>query len=29
LLSPVYYSTAILLIVVWSKQESVFVYFQF
>ena len=29
LLSPIYYSTAILLIIVWSKQESVFVYFQF
>jgi alginate O-acetyltransferase complex protein AlgI len=29
LLSPIYYSTAIFLIIVWSKQESVFVYFQF
>lgn len=28
-LSPLYYSTAIFLIIVWSKQESVFVYFQF
>ena len=29
LLSPVYYATAIFFIIVWSKQESVFVYFQF
>ncbi len=29
LLSPVYYAAAMLLIVVWSKQESLFVYFQF
>ena len=29
LLSPLYYATALLLIIVWSKQETVFVYFQF
>lgn len=29
LLSPLYYATAIFFIIVWSKQETVFVYFQF
>lgn len=29
LLSPLYYATAIFFIIIWSKQETVFVYFQF
>ncbi|HKS39360.1 MAG TPA: MBOAT family O-acyltransferase [Blastocatellia bacterium] len=29
LLSPLYYAMAIFFIIVWSKQETVFVYFQF
>lgn len=29
LLSPLYYATVIFFIIVWSKQETVFVYFQF
>lgn len=29
LLAPAYYAAAILLTIVWSKQESVFIYFQF
>lgn len=28
-LSPIYYAAALILIVIWSKQQSVFVYFQF
>jgi alginate O-acetyltransferase complex protein AlgI len=29
LTSPVYYAASLLLIVIWSRQESLFVYFQF
>lgn len=29
LVSPVYYATAILAVIIWSKQASIFVYFQF
>ncbi len=29
LMSPAYYAATVLLIIVWSKQETVFVYFQF